>query len=130
MDHAIRRKLVDLARIRGAKISYQALSDEFQLNLDMKKKKDRSFMAKVLSDISEYEFKNSRPLLSSLVLLKGRTGKQMDDFYKFCEELGMGGWEDLKANPEFEAGQRITCHQFWKETQNYKNYRFVYDEVV
>ncbi|MEL6594137.1 MAG: hypothetical protein AAFQ68_28800, partial [Bacteroidota bacterium] len=68
MDHAIRRKLVDLARIRGAKISYQALSDEFQMNLDMKKKKDRTFIAKVLSDISIFEHKNSRPLLSSLVL--------------------------------------------------------------
>ena len=87
-------------------------------------------MVKVLSEISEYEFKQSRPLLSSLVLLKGRTGKQMDEFYKLCEELGMGGWEDLKSNPDFESEQRKSCHLFWKENQNYKEYRFIYDEVV
>lgn len=129
MDHAIRRKLVDLARIRGAKISYQALSDEFQMNLDMKKKKDRTFIAKVLSDISIFEHKNSRPLLSSLVLLKGRSGKQMDEFYKLCEELGMGDWEALKADAEFESTHRQSCHQFWKENNNYKEYRFAHDFV-
>ena len=130
MDHAIRRKLVDLARINGAKISYQALSDEFQLYLDMKKKQDRAFIGRVLSEISSYEYKNDRPLLSALVLLKGRSGKQMDEFYKLCEELGMGSWETLKADPDFESSQRKACYKFWKDNQNYKEYRYVYDEVV
>jgi hypothetical protein len=130
MDHTIRRKLVDLARINGAKISYQALSDEFQLYLDMKKKKDRAFISRVLAEISQYEKENGRPLLGALVLLKGRSGKQMDDFYKACEELGLGSWEELKADPEFEAGLRKECYKFWRDNENYKAYKYVYDEVV
>ena len=52
MDHKMRRKLVELARIKGAKISYQALSDEFHLHLNMKTKKDRLVIARILEEIS------------------------------------------------------------------------------
>lgn len=130
MDHSIRRKLVELARIKGAKVSYQALSDEFQMHLDMKKKKDRVFLSNVLEEISAYELQNKRPPLGSLVLLKGRPGKQTDDFYKGCERLGLGDWEEMKANPEFEKGLRYECYTFWRDDNNYKEYKYIYDEVV
>lgn len=130
MDHTIRRKLVELARIKGAKISYQALSDEFQMYLDMKKKGDRAFLSNVLEEISGYELQNDRPILGSLVLVKGRAGKQTDDFYKGCERLGLGAWEELKADPEFEAGLRNACYSFWRDDQNYKEFKYIYDEVV
>ena len=124
MDRKIRRKLIELARIKGAKISYQALSDEFQLFLDMKKKSDRVSISSILAEITEHEHEQKRPLLGSLVLLKGRSGKQMDDFYKLCERLGMGKWDSLKEDPEFEGNLRKSCHEFWKDNQNFKEYNY------
>lgn len=125
MDHKMRRKLVELARIKGAKISYQALSDEFHLHLNMKTKKDRLVIARILEEISTKEYEKGRPLLSALVLPKGKTGKQADEFYKFCETLGLGSWEDLKSNPDFEHSLRQACYEFWRNDQNYKSYKYM-----
>ncbi|MEZ4826606.1 MAG: hypothetical protein R3C61_09985 [Bacteroidia bacterium] len=125
MDHKLRRKLIDLARINGAKISYQALSDEFQMQLDMKAKGDRLVFSHILEEISIQEYESGRPILSSLVLPKGKTGRQTDEFYKFCEKLGLGSWEQLKASPEFEQTQRQACYDFWRNDQNYKSYKYL-----
>lgn len=122
MDYKIRRKLVNLARIKGAKISYQALSDEFQLRLDMKTKRDRVLLGTMLEEISQYEYETGRPLLSSLVTPKGKQGKQQDEFYKMCESLGLGKWEELRDNPDFANEQRSKCYSFWRDDTNYKSY--------
>ena len=127
MDYKMRRKLVDLARIKGAKISYQALSDEFQLQLNMKTKKDRLLIASMLQEISSFEYESGRPLLSSLVLTKGKRGKQTDEFYKYCEELGLGDWQDLKSDPDFEAKLRKACYDYWRDDSNYKSFKYVHD---
>ena len=129
MDHKIRRKLVDLARIKEAKISYQALSDEFQLRLDMKAKRDRVLLGGMLEEISAYEYSIGRPLLSALVTPKGKKGKQQDEFYKMCENLGMGNWEDLRDNPEFANEQRMKCYAFWRDDVNYKSFQYTAYEV-
>ena len=125
MDRQIRRKLVDLARIRGGRISYQALSDEFQLHLDMKTKGDRQTISRLLAEISAFEYEGGRPLLSALVLKKGKPGKQLDDYFKSCEELGMGNWEELRSNPDFEREQREACYAFWRQDANYKDHKYV-----
>ncbi|MEZ4774522.1 MAG: hypothetical protein R3D00_15160 [Bacteroidia bacterium] len=128
MDHKLRRKLIDLARINGAKISYQALSDEFQLQLDMKTKGDRMLFSRILEEISEQEYERGRPILSSLVLPKGKIGKQTDEYYKFCETLGLGNWEELKADPSFEEVQRKACYEFWRNDTNYKSYKYLVEQ--
>ncbi len=129
MDHKLRRKLVDLARIKGAKISFQALSDEFHLGLDMKTKKDRLMMSRLLAEISTYEHNEGRPLLGAITETKGKKGRHTDEFYKLCEELGMGAWEELKENPQFLIDQRNACYDYWREDENYKEHRYIYDYI-
>ena len=121
----MRRKLVDLARIKGAKISYQALSDEFQLQLNMKTKRDRILISELLEEITVFEHESGRPLLGSLVLTKGKRGKQTDEFYKLCEGLGLGSWQDLKANPDFEGELRQACYDYWRNDTNYKEFKYL-----
>lgn len=129
MDHKMRRKLVSLARIKGAKISYQALSDEFQLRLDMKTKRDRVLIGTMLEEISLHEHQTGRPLLSALVLPKGKRNKQQDEFYKMCETLGYGSWEALRENPDFVSELCNKCYDFWRNDENYKSFQHVYNEL-
>ena len=127
MDHKIRRKLVNLARIKGAKISYQALSDEFQLRLDMKTKHDRVLLGSMLEEISMHEYETGRPLLSALVTPKGKQGKQQDEFYKMCEKLGLGKWEELREDPDFANEQRMRCYDYWRDDRNYKSFQHLHE---
>lgn len=66
------------------------------------------------------EHEEGRPLLSSLVQTKNKG--QGDEFYKLCEELGMGNWRDLKNDPEFLTEQRNLCYEFWSDESNYEKF--------
>jgi hypothetical protein len=74
-----------------------------------------------LYDISIEEHENGRPLLSALVKTKTNKG-QGDEFFKLCEELGMGEWRILKNDPEFINDQRQLCYDFWTNEENYQKF--------
>ena len=114
--------LIEIARKKGI-IYYQELCDGCKLPLNMRDNpQDRLEIGSILGEISTYEHKNGRSLLSSIVLT--RSGGEGDGFYKLCEELGIASdWRKLKRD-EFFAVQEITkCHDFWKDDINFINYK-------
>jgi hypothetical protein len=122
MNERVRSVLIELAR-QGKTITYQELSDQCQLGLIMRESEfARAEIGRILGEISAYEHKNGRPLLSSLVISKG-DNYQGDGFYKLCEELGFGNWKKLKNDISFEIGQMNSCYSFWKNDKTYLEHK-------
>jgi len=125
MNTVVRHFLIDLSRKRtNQTITYQRLSDECKLKLNMSNPAHRNEMAKILETISIFEHKSSpqRPLLSALVL-RLNDGLEGDGFYKLGQNLGFGDWVKLKKEGMFEISQITKCIEFWSEEDNFSNYR-------
>jgi len=122
MNQKVRQFLIELAR-KGKTITYQGLSDECKLGLNMQESEfARGEIGRILGAISAYEFGHGRPLISSLVITKG-DNYQGDGFYKLCEELGLGNWKRLKADMAFEVSQMKACYDYWKNDAHYQKYK-------
>lgn len=122
MNTIVRTYLIELARTNRT-VNYQKLADDCQLGLIMSESEyARAEMGRILGEISTFEHKNNRPLLSSLVISKG-DNYQGDGYYKMCEELGFGSWKKLKSNFEFEINQMNKCYSFWQDTENYNQFK-------
>ena len=49
--------------------------------------------------------------------------RQGDGFYKLCERLYSRPWQDLKVDKNFEIERIKKCYAFWKDNDNYKQFR-------
>lgn len=118
MNLKMRELLIDLARHpRKNYIHYQELCKACGLSLDMSIPFHRKQIGDILGEISAFEYKKGRPLLSSLVLSKNFG--EGDGYYKLCEELGMGNWKKLKQDVAFSTIKMQECISFWKDDSNY-----------
>ena len=107
MLEAIRKELIERARLKSP-ITYSTLNEQLELNLNFNNDYDRGLIGEWLGEISFHEFEKGRPLLSALVIHKGKDREQGDGFYKLCEELYGEDWQDLKADKDFEINNRVT----------------------
>ena len=94
MNYRLREYLIDLCA-KGKTISYQILSNECKLGLDMSSPGDRAKIAGLLGEISTYEHSFGRPLLTAIVVTK-KTQSEGDGFFKLGENLGFGPWQTLR----------------------------------
>jgi hypothetical protein len=120
MNRKVRKYLIEIARDRSNPIvTYQVLSDECNLALDMSIPYHRAEIGSILGEISIYEHEHSRPLLSSIVIRFG-DNYEGDGFYKLAEHLGYGDWKKLKREGVFEVIQMRETIEFWTNKINYK----------
>lgn len=121
MNKTVRSFLIELARNGKEYIFYQDLSDQCNLGFSFRDNPhDRVEIGIILGEISEYEHKHGRPLLSSLVLTKSM--EEGDGFYKLCERLGWGSFKKIKNDATFAAIQMNKCYEFWQNDDNYNKY--------
>jgi len=119
MNNLVRDYLIRLARKRtNQTVTYQKLSDDCNLRLDMSIPYDRTVIGDILGDISVFEHNRERPLLSALVLRKG-DDYEGDGFYKLAERLGFGNWKKLKKDGVFEVKQMKECIAKWQDDKYY-----------
>ncbi len=102
-------------------MSFQNLIYEAELGLNLENPHEKSMLTEVIDEISEREYREGRPLLSSLVRVKGQKN-QGDSFFRMCERLGYGNWKDLKKNSQFIEEQREACREFWSDKKNFTEY--------
>ncbi|WP_439880253.1 hypothetical protein ACSX1A_13940 [Pontibacter sp. MBLB2868] len=121
MNARVRKKLIQVARGRAHLMTFQNLIYEAELGLNLENPHEKSMLTEVIDEISEREYKEGRPLLSSLVRVKGQKN-QGDSFFRMCERLGLGNWKELKRNSEFIESQREACREFWQDKQNFSSY--------
>jgi hypothetical protein len=105
----IRQKLIEAAA-KGEKLFYTDLAivgDDRHMNK----------LSDVLSKISRYEWKNSRPLLSSIIVNKGDDKDKAlpgARFFMLCA--------DLRTKDTLE-GLQSACFAFWKNEENLQKYK-------
>lgn len=121
MNSRVRKKLIQVARGRAHLMSFQNLIYEAELGLNLENPHEKSMLAEVIDEISEREYRAGRPLLSSLVRVKGQKN-QGDSFFRMCERLGYGNWKDLKKNSKFIEEQREACREFWSDKVNFSEH--------
>lgn len=121
MNNRIRKKLIQVARGRAHLMTYQSLVYEAELGLNLENSFEKSTLSEVINEISEEEHAAGRPLLSSLVRVKGHKN-QGDSFFRLCEKLGYGDWKNLKKDSDFLEGQREACRSFWQDSRNFSSY--------
>ena len=104
--------LVSLAKNRK-KISYQVLSDQCGLGLDMRFEHHRDQIGKLLGAISTQEHEQHRPLISVLVFRddKNIPGK---GFFKLANRLGkFAGSRNYNAKHHFFVNELQATYRFW-----------------
>ncbi len=107
----IYEKLTQIARFQGL-ISYDDLNKQLDLGLDFTLPPDRDLIGQWLDEISKYEVKAGRHMLSAIVGHK--EGESVSDpgkgFYECARELGIYvGGDDLG----FWAKEVKWLHEYW-----------------
>lgn len=111
MRNDIREKLIQIARFQDL-ISYDDLNKQLNLGLDFTLPPDRNLIGHWLDEISEYEVRAGRHMLSAVVVHKegegfGDPGK---GFYECARELGVyKGGDDIG----FWAKEVEWLHDYW-----------------
>lgn len=118
MDTQIRSRLIQSAREKST-ITYSLLNDELSLGFDFSISSDRVAFGVLLEEVSVFEHKKNRPLLSALVVQSGSSKTQGSGFNKLCEKLHGSEWKALKKDRGYEK----RCFEFWGKDDNYKKFR-------
>ncbi|ALD21509.1 hypothetical protein [Hymenobacter sp. DG25A] len=121
MNGRVRKHLIRFSRTQIGTTSYINLVQEAELGLNLDISHEKSRLNEILAEISEHEYRAGRPILSSLIKVKGSKG-QGDQFFKLCERLGLGEWRTLKQDEDFLPKLRQECRDFWQNDLNYKEF--------
>lgn len=112
MNSRVRDFLIQKAKSNKT-ATYQEVSDECSLGLFMTEgDHPRAEIGRILGEIGEYEYRNGRPILSSIVITS-ISNSHGDGFYRLCEHLGLGYAKKLK-NDDFGIIQMRECFDYWK----------------
>lgn len=109
-EKEIRQILIDVAS-KGLTITYTNLCYRAGLELDMQNRQHASYLGDLIGNISDYEVKYGRPMLSSVVLTK--KGYEGNGFFRLAEELfdrSISKQEEKKFQNEMIA----QTHLYWE----------------
>jgi hypothetical protein len=111
MNTTIYQKLVKTAQERKL-ITYGEIAPLANLNMD--DDKDRSAMAEILGEIARHEQAAERPMLTSVVIHRGRDNNPGEGFYAIAQEFRRyGGSRDPVRRTEFWAAEVAAAHNHW-----------------
>ena len=114
MNQEIRKFLIDQC-VKGEPVYYEVIANKLNLNLSLDS--DRHILSTTLGEISAYEHKFDRPLISSIAIYKQKNDHGFG-FYNLCEELGIG--KAVKLSKELYGFTQLeACKQFWRKPENY-----------
>lgn len=117
MNQKIRKYLIDQC-VLGEPIYYEEIGKRLSLNLALES--DRLILKKTLGDISAYEHKNGRPLVSTAAIYKAGNGHGYG-FYKLCQELDIGNAKKLRKK-EFGFIEFQKSAEFWQNKTHYQKF--------
>ena len=109
-EKAIRLILIDIAR-KGLTIAYTNLCNKAGLELDMQNRQHASYFGDLIGNISDFEVKHGRPMLSSVVLTK--KGYEGNGFFRLAEEL-FDRSISKQEEKEFQKEMIAQTHLYWK----------------
>lgn len=124
MNTEIRALLIERA-IKGIPIYYGEIMD--LLSLERGAGEDHRELSETLAEISRYETRYQRPMLSAVATYSPSSSQQKNDethgsrFYELAEELGNGNRKQLKSD-FFGMTEMARVQEFWKNKSNYNQY--------
>jgi hypothetical protein len=123
VNREIREKLIELA-VKSKTTTYSRLNADSETGYNFQNPSEREEFNEDLEAISISEVKQGRPPLSCLVVFKsGSSGKQiLESYYNMCEELYDLSPETTKPNAKFLKSLQAKCHDYWKISDNYKQF--------
>jgi hypothetical protein len=123
VNRQIRETLIDLA-FENKTITFSRLNTDSDTGYNFQTPSDRDEFNEDLEAISLSEVKNGRPPLSSLVVYKGGSSSKqiLESFYDMCEELYDLSPETTKPNSKFLKSLQAKCHEYWKDSNNFKEF--------
>ena len=121
VNREIRLALIELA-VQNHTITYGKLNGNSDTGYDFQDPDDRDSFIEDIEAISLSEVKNGRPPLGAVVVYKsGSVGKPiLESLYTMCEELYELSPETTQPNSKFLKNLQAKCHEFWKNTDNYR----------
>lgn len=112
MNIIVRNKLTEIAK-KGRSITYQKLSDDCKLGLDMGNIDQRNELANILGEISIYENEFNRPLIS-VVVFRNDTNMPGSGFFDLATNLNKyNGSVNNKQMDAFFIKELKKCYDYW-----------------
>lgn len=124
MNTKIRELLIERAR-EDKPIYYGEIMQI--LGLKLGDHEDHEILSNVLGEISEYENKHERPLLSSIATYSPETTRHKkgeihgNGFYEIAEALGKGDRTKLKREM-FAVKEMAECREYWRDEDKYQQF--------
>lgn len=114
IEKKIREKLIEIAQ-KQTNITYQKLSDECKLGLDMSNPDHNNQLAHMLGNISVDEYFNGRGMLSAVVF-RSDTNMPGEGFFNLAKELGkLKTSAKEKDKLDFFVSELKELYAFWKK---------------
>jgi hypothetical protein len=122
MNNKVRRYLIDMAR-KLSVVTYQKLSDDCKLNLNMTDEIDRGLMSNILAEINFNEMSKGRPVLSFMTAQPEDPATYKGiDIIPLAEDLNIHEWDKFSSQGVFHAQHISLCVSFWSDDENYTKY--------
>ncbi|NOQ71797.1 MAG: hypothetical protein GQ574_07345 [Crocinitomix sp.] len=123
VNREIRETLIDLA-VKNKTVTYSRLNTSSDSGYDFRDPDERDSFAEDIEAISMSEVKNGRPPLGAVVVYKsGSVSKPiLESLYNMCVELYDLSPETTKPNSKFLKDLQAKCHEYWKITENYREF--------
>ena len=106
----IYERLKEVAR-NGELITYAEIAPLADLNMD--DQADRNKIGEILGEISTYEHKHGRPMLSAIVVLAG-VGYPGEGFFNLARHLELHHGHGEFADMEFFVQEVKKVHSYWR----------------
>ncbi len=122
MNEKVRHYLIDIARHKEKFAFYSEIVKDCGLDINLKSEFGRAQFTKLLSEVSEFEDNEKRPLLSSMAIYKDASKNDHGDgFYIVAEKLKKGKFKKLK-DELYGFTEAEKCRVFWQDDNNYKQF--------
>lgn len=122
MNIDIRKYLIEVARQKDKFVFYSDVVKDCNLKINLSIPSDHDVLSDILSEVSNCEHDNGRPLLTSLIIYKDSSKNDHGEgFYKLAQSLGLGDKKKLR-NDLFGFSEATKCREFWQDETNYSQF--------
>ena len=126
MNSKVRKYLIEAARQKGKFVFYSDIVSDCGLKFNLRNTNGQKQLNQILDDISAFENKAGRPLLSAMAIYKDvRKNDHGDGFYYMAEKLGKGNARKLKRDL-YGFMEAESCRKFWQIDDSYIKFK---DEI-
>jgi len=122
MNERVRTYLIEAARQKDKFVFYSDVVKDCALNIDLSTEYGQHQLSVTLGEVSEFENKYQRPLVSSLAIYKDASKNDHGDgFYKLAEKLGKGKFKNLREEL-YAFSEAKNSRIYWQDETHYSEF--------